>query len=461
MRLVEALTFLRKNFSPHSFTDTAYEKFSSEVFLDVLDSVENEIPFRDGKQNEALGRFLWAGCRKFNRWFVPTPYVVPRDQHESHARFVQALLKADRGVPENASVFQVHVIRDHLYSRFAMRPLPLDKEDVVELLELKTMIEQIRAPVSPVKRTEFLEQKELLKEVLQGLLRADLRTNCRFILPYPILSKPFAFRAVSQGLQVEGRFVTSYIDRPEFMLRAQKPMVMVPRIPTRWQFGLTQVEMTFLGLVDHSARVEALQLPMEPTPTDGWPSVFRVAFQVIYDLYWEMRGQEGYLGVWTPSASDLGDIEYWVSTRNNPSINFMRKGSPAIGFRGLVPTVFLQDTTDFGEITAPPLYWQCRILAVQYLEFGETREALFWINVGVESLLKHRMESLASEAGLRLDELDPGGTSSYWDDAKSLVAKQFPDVANAIEWPQKIPAPPSMFRRIKFFFKASSTPSGC
>lgn len=93
---------------------------------------------------------------------------------------------------------------------------------------------------------------------------------------------------------------------------------------------------------------------------------------------------------------------------------------------------------------------RCRVLAEQYAMHGEAREAIFWLNVGVESLLRCRMEAAIARAGVELDLAVLDGGNTYWDEAKQLVAAQFPDISEEIIWPTG-GRKPSLFQQLKAF----------
>jgi|EndMetStandDraft_3_1072993.scaffolds.fasta_scaffold557365_1 hypothetical protein len=108
----DARRFIDSHFRRSVFTDSAGDSIAHETFIEVFDAVENFIPFANKKQNENLERFLWSGCRKFDRWFAPSPFVVPSHFEANQARFAEALLRSTRGVPENAAVFLLHGVRN-------------------------------------------------------------------------------------------------------------------------------------------------------------------------------------------------------------------------------------------------------------------------------------------------------------------------------------------------------------
>src|SRR4028118_461888 len=88
-----------------------------------------------------------------------------------------------------------------------------------------------------------------------------------------------------------------------------------------------------------------------------------------------------------------------------------------------------------GTASINSLYIKCRSLAVMYLEIGETNEALFWLNAGIESLFQNRFKEIALATGRTNLEDELNSPNVYWNDAEEIVKKQFPELAGKIEWP--------------------------
>lgn len=452
MNFSDACRFIEKHFKKSVFTDATGDAISPDDFSAVLDAVLPFIPFPFRKKNEMLASFLWSGCRKFNRWFAPSPYIVPDEFTSLHARFSGTLFKIESS-PCNAPVFLVHSVRDRLYRDFNQRALPLNQKAAGEIRDLMSDLEAIPEPTIPTKRAEFQREAAIASELLRALQEGDLVTNSKCTLPYPLVRSSLTLKTSWQGVPVVCRLKPKFSTPRELMMQGAPLTALVPRTATRWQFGTTIVELEFKALLDHSSRAEPLQLPMDPPPTDGWPNVFRVVFHLIYEISWVLRQRDLFIGTWAPSPADLGDIEYWISTAKDSRINDIRKSNPALGLIGFhIEDVETENVIDLGEISTTSWHGRCRILAEQYLALGDTREAMFWLNVGVESLLTDRMQSILKESSSSINESDLTGAPSYWDMAKALVAENYPEVAAKIDWPKNVPHV-SMFRRLKFFGK--------
>lgn len=453
MNLDDATNFLEKHFRRSTFNDQTISNIETATFIDVLNVIENALPFVSAHRNATACCFLWAGCKKFDRWFVPTPYVVPDNYAALQERFALALLKAEGSTNENGAVFLVHSIRNAAYKSFNNRPLPLDENGNNEIDNLKNALAKLNPPAGPNKLPEFKSEREFIVDLLDAIQACNLITHCEFTVPYPLVKNVFSFDLTWQGISIEGRLIPTFTAPNGQLIQVAPPNVLVPKTATRWQFGTTKIELSFKALIDPSAKVAPLQLPMEPMSPDGWPNIFRTAFQILYEVCWLLQQRNEFIGIWTPSPADLGSIEYWIETAKIPRCCDIHKSNPAFTGTAFTPsTEGNEKIVHFGALSPTPWHIKCRILAEQYLELGDTRESLFWLNVGVESLLNERMSSLVTEAGISINMNDVTGAPSYWDNAKELLAQNFPNIVEQIKWPEIVPHV-SMFRRLKFFTK--------
>jgi hypothetical protein len=87
-----------------------------------------------------------------------------------------------------------------------------------------------------------------------------------------------------------------------------------------------------------------------------------------------------------------------------------------------------------------------------YLELGDTNEALFWLNVAVESLIARRFEEIEQMTGRSSLANDLGSPKEFWAEAETIVSKQFPDLAGKTKWPTaKIHV--SIFGKLKALYR--------
>ena len=448
MNQAEARRWIKKHYgSAKKFEQSQVNPPPKSEFLAALDQVPNLRAERECEK-AALELFLWAGCRLFDRWFVPSPPSVPASHRDNFRRFAVALSKHER-VPMNSSIFLIHAVRDEIYSEFSDLPLPLSQLEAGALKAVTSRLTDIPNPENPTKVAEVLAAKVEIEQIVDGLLEGSLISHLRTLVPYPVVRQPIVFNLRWNGISVEGRLTPSFLAPPPLLMQVQPPTVLAPRGSTRWQYGQTRIEFDFSALVDASLQEPSLQMPSMDVPIDAWPNA---AFALRSSC--SIRPVGSFVGILSSFVfgflppGDLGEIESWVSSPTVQKINYIRRVNPSMVYEAFVPPEAMLEL-ELGIATSSPWHMKCRVMADQYAKFGETREALFWLNVGVEgALLQTRMEHALVVAGLDLD-LETLGADPL-QEVKEAVAAKCPELLDEIDWPagwQK----PNRFRQIKYF----------
>jgi len=446
----DARAFIEQNFNEKIYTDDSWTKFTEDNFITVLNSIYKLVPFKSIKQNQNLCRFLWAGCRRFNRWFAPSPYVVLDGNRINYNKFVTTLSKTEYPSTENASIFQLHMIRDAIYSEFNSIPLPIHANYSGKIQEIRQQMYRIRGPKNPVKLTELTKELSTIKDILDNIENGNLQTICSFKLPYPIVSKKINISSKFKNVTLSCELTPTFI-RPAGFIQIHEPAVACSRTPTRWQFGSTDIYCKFSALIDPSCEVAPLQLPMMDMLSDKWPNLFRFIYEMTYEVCHDLRGNPTALNTWIPSPADIGDIEYFMRTTKQDQINYMHMSNPSSVLRCFIPSTG-EELVNIESLEATPWHKKCRILAQQFLENGDSRESLFWLNIGIESLLNLRISSILDRNGSDKKHENLKFSSDYWDEAKKIIEKQAPEISSKITWPEtKTYA--SMFKRLKRIYK--------
>lgn len=87
-----------------------------------------------------------------------------------------------------------------------------------------------------------------------------------------------------------------------------------------------------------------------------------------------------------------------------------------------------------------------------YLELGDTNEALFWLNVGVEALILERFGQIEAMTGIIGLAGQLGNPREFWAQAEEVVAKQFPHMAGQVRWPSAA-LHVSVFGKLKVLYR--------
>ena len=204
---------------------------------------------------------------------------------------------------------------------------------------------------------------------------------------------------------------------------------------SRWQTGTSQITIRMAALLDGSAYTERLQaLPGHEMPVEGWPKSFSWAFSIFHDVSWCLRDKHGGRQDWIPAPRDISDLEFSIQTSSCEGLGYIRKGSPAALLEAFtVSPVVL--SIELGDVH--PLAWsvECQTRATMYLELGETNEALFWLNVAVESLIAQRFNEIEQASGMSGLAAELGSPKEFWAQSEEIVSKQYPEMSGKVKWP--------------------------
>lgn len=282
-----------------------------------------------------LSQFLHAGAIRFDRWFAPSPYVVPPTHAERFKKFVKALRRSENFRPENCATLQLHVIRDQVFndlSECALAEVP-----AAQVQEYRKRIGEVQAPSGVQKWDEFKEHRAAILTILDGIVDRSLKTHLATRIPYLITKQATTLKLRWRGLAMLVRLQPEYRPTEELMIEAGNGVI-VSVGASRWQTGVTHVQIEIEALVDGSAYTESLQaIQGHAVPVEGWPKSFTLAFAVIRDLVWHLRARHEGLQDWIPAPRDLADVEYFLQTSETPRLGYVRRGSPAALQQMFVP----------------------------------------------------------------------------------------------------------------------------
>ena len=449
----EAKRLILERFNPAVDLLSVYHKYDEQEYIDLLDALESSIPFSSTSKYDYPSRlFLYAGCLRFDRWVAPSPLVVPPGLADRFSRFVNALKRVEGDNPNNVSTFLLHKVKYDLFQTMESVPLAEVETDTIERFEKK--IEAIPSPVDRVKLEEFLREKGDIDALLSGFRDASLRTRITTQIPYIVHLRPLLIDFVWCGIPTTVSLTPTFY-KPKSVAEIQPASQ--PVGPSRWQSGVTDIVIEFSALVDGDAWTPPLlsfdpsRLPFDASPFDGWPKAFTIAFSIVHDLVWIIRVKYEGEKQWIPVPRDFTCIEWEIYSSARKRIEWKIKGSPGALLKGFTPSEEVK-AIKLEVLESIPWYARCRSLAAMYLEIGETNEAVFWLNVGVEALFQSRFQEFASTLAKPGLEQELSSSKAYWDLAREVVAEQCPGIADKIEWPET-EAYVSMYKRIKYLYK--------
>ncbi len=348
-------------FLPDADPVEAGRAISDEDLVSLLNAVSPAIPWSKPAQAEALAMFLFAGVTRFDRWFPPSPFVVPANRQERFSRFVAAFRRVEGKNPVNCAVFQLHAIKDQVFERFDA--IPIEKVEASEVQKFRKLAQSVPEPSSTAKKKEFEKERADLLSILDGLQDLSLRTRLQFRVPYVIHSHPLRVNFSWGGVAIGARIEPTFRQSGETFVQPESGGAAVSVGASRWQTGTSDVSLELSTLLDGSAHTERLQaIPGAEFPAEGWPKSFTWAFSIFHDLAWTLRVGHGGRQDWIPAPRDLSDLEQVIITASASQIGWIKKGSPAALYEMFVPSTEAV-AINLGTLEQLPWAAECRTRA--------------------------------------------------------------------------------------------------
>ena len=197
-----------------------YQHISDEDYVALLAAVKKSIPFSKPNQNQSLTLFLYSGCLKFDRWLAPTPTVLNEKHTNRYKEFVNALIQAERGVSDNTGVFILRILKNDLFSELDSIPVELITSDALDSFSKK--ISDVPSPSHMEKHREFIEEKQKIEAIIDGIRDGTLKTTIRTKIPYIVHLKPLELSLQWSGLTTVIKLAPAFADIPSFVsIRSQ------------------------------------------------------------------------------------------------------------------------------------------------------------------------------------------------------------------------------------------------
>ena len=452
----EMLEGLKHEFAPGKSIPAIYDGFSEEFYLSRLAVAQKY--WNKNKTyptSEPLRKFAYAGCCKFSRWFVPHPFVLSVSQEDNFSRFLNLLIKS--GSPnDNVAPFKLQKTKNQMYRDFHLRKLTKDDEQIDKLLvEYENEIARVPMNAHPGKVESLRNQKRALRDFISAARSMDINTVLRTIIPFPISKSNIEINFEWRSLRVKALLKSTFrMPRRSFVnigTHDNQEAIIVSSSCTKWDYGETEIEVRLPCLVDHPLPEPPLTwVPDDHPHNHFWPSSFAVAYELVERLCWHVGSHPDGIQQYALNPSDIGFVQHKIFIGGSEEFSAI-KGHPGEVIsvtwraRGSADKVVLNEA----DIPFPPYSRRARITAENYLRAGETNNAIIWINIATEALLRERVCEFSVLSGQHLLADEVYEEIDRFQEAKSLVEHQLPEMAKKINWPKNSTYKPSTWQIIK------------
>ncbi|PSK80728.1 hypothetical protein CLV93_11322 [Prolixibacter denitrificans] len=342
---------------------------------------------------------------------------------------------------DNISCLQIDEIIWSLYNQIA---IPHKKGTINPDNYLK-QLSKIKEPIEEEKRNEFYEHKNKLEQLISGYKSKTLKTILKTTIPVTPVKEKTIIRIQYFDLETEIILSPEFMTSGQSMVSATSDNSVIPMANSQWQHCICKISVSINGLLDSSYPSENLSLPPEKGNHNS-PFVHNYLFELVEKISWNIYKPEDHIGRWLITPNDIGAITYLTLANDNELYNTkIDPPGQSLSISKQNKEVIIENHS----ITIQKQWFdKCLILAIDKLGTGNTNEAIFWLNAGIEALFEEKTRSICEQSNIDYDEFT--SSKSYWINAKELVEKYIPrQEADKIEWPTTKNGKTSWFSIIK------------
>lgn len=295
---------------------------------------------------------------------------------------------------------------------------------------------------------ELTEAQQAIVEKASRLVEDrsdDVRSTVVFELPHPLVRREAVLTLEYEGTQVLVTIMptssaTDVIAFPEGVYHSLTVLG-----AGAWPPGVSRVTIEFHGLVDWTSSVESYEDEAESSARGRSPAIPQLAADIVRSamLALQSQAEDELDGSWMPVANDVRAYDFQVGTQADPKAYHYHRLRPG-GTRATIldgPVV----EVDLGGLERPRPWQAARAYAHGALRSARYFDAVVWANVAIEAYIDEVLASIVTTQGVDATELFQG--TSIFAEAEAIVARDHPDLAGTIDWPN-VEKAPSRFRQI-------------
>lgn len=424
-----------------------YESISEEVYNEISELLINLLPINEPEVKEAVGKFFYYGALHFDKFSVPTLYAYSEHKYHVFCKLLLGLERQEGVGSQNTPILKLHKIKWDFYNRYSLKPI-LSKESV-EINVIIAEIEQISVShLGKEKQHQFDIAKEELLLLLNGVLEKALITKIKTRLPYEFSNRSIVSFNI-EGIDVIVSIVPYFIESNDSFIQVDSTFQISTQGGSRWQSSLSEIEISVNGFLDDSKEVAPLVFNIEEQSSlENWNSLYEFTYKLIEKLWWHFVTMDIETTSVVPIPKDIPFISF-TQLVNNQEIGFNLTSNPSTSYKIKSSDEFEDKVINIEKLEELGWSKKCSVYAKTYLQLGQFKEALFWLNVATESLIEEFIYKVVDNQE-RYDELF--GSVLVFESAEEILSKQFIDMKGKVQWPNTMKHA-SVFNKINILFK--------
>ena len=408
-----------------------YENLSKGEYLSIFSFIGNAAYYsKNVTLRMAAKEFLYYGTLAFDKFCVPSPFVVTDNDLDNFTSFLDKLWELEGDDSGNAPSRELNLIKWDIYNNFALNS---------DNTETQADWNAYRIDINNCNVTEYYSDKmeELnnakaeLHLLINGLQNNTITTKIITRLPSLFTENESIVKFKIKESNVEVIIKPKPFQASDTFISSApgSESIINNNGASRWQNGITIIEITINALFDDSRFSKPLMLSEDYAPNTSWNALYTFIYEIVEKLWFYFRTNSINTSSYIPTPKDIPYISYEVYN-GETSIDFKLSQNPSYIFRLKTQSKERIEINDFNFQKKVPWSRKCYEFTLTYMELGQFKEALFWLNVSAESMIWSFAQSMLKKE--MFDELVKG--SPVFERAEEILTEQRPEMSNIIDW---------------------------
>lgn len=426
----------------------AYDKVKQEEYKQMYFAVRSHLKGGNRDWRMALGYFLLHGAFSYDRFVRLRPKVADEEQYDMFCRFLNTLQKMDGNSMVRTALFHIDKIKWDIYKECSLKPYNKEQEDFLTKCE-KDVLGISVTNLNDNFSHQITKYKEELLNLIESIKNRTIRTAIHTTLPYKLTTTDADIKLTVDGVAVHVKTKHHSLGSSIPIAKIAEGSTMTTTGPSKWTTTTCELLIEANCLTD--VLEERPKMIMRRGEDDGgyWTSLFDFTFKVAYSIWTYVQQQGDVTGAWPPLPNDIHYIDCRIFDGNKIYDNEFST-NPALVYHF---TSLKKPAAQINIEESPKSQWSiyAYMFAKTYAESGQLKEAIFWLNVSVESLVEEFIQQIAKTKDV-LTEIE--GDEHKFDTAEEILVEQFPEMKGKVKWPNTI-IHTSVFTKLKRALKYS------
>jgi hypothetical protein len=415
-----------------------YENMLKEEYRQIYYTINSHIPFTNEPLHTASCKFLYYGALKYDKFSIPTPNACDEEDFTMFKKMVNALSITEGKNSLCVPTLKLHILKWEIYNTFNLKFI--DETSKKMIIEYQKELSTINLALgNSEKSREFNDQKENISKILLGLESNSFYTKIATELPYIFLKKETKINFETDRILFKIKITPKYLKSEDRLIKTTTNYIVDISGASRWQNGISIIEITIKSLIDDSKSMPSLILNQEDdlTPIENWNYLFTLTYNIIEKIWWNFKELNIETSNWAPVPKDIPSITFSQCVKDG-QVGYKVITNPSNTYK-IHPKESDNNLYNLEELKNVKWTKKCKMYANIYAETGQYKESLFWLNVAVESLISDLVNSIVDDKIVLRELLN--GVNTF-ESAEEILVKQFPTMKGKVKWPhsQKHPS---------------------